>query len=125
KDMPREEYWSRQDVARALSPAKADHDHEHPHGREHSHGDSHHKTSEQSRAKAPAPHGHEHAHPHRGLTEIRRIISAAAISESAKTTAIRTFEALGAAEAKIHSVPVESIHFHEVGAADAIVDIVC
>ena len=125
KDMPREEYWSKQDVARALSPAKADHDHDHAHGHEHSHGDSHHKTTEQSRAKAPAPHGHEHAHPHRGLTEIRRIISAAAISESAKTTAIRTFEALGAAEAKIHSVPVESIHFHEVGAADAIVDIVC
>jgi len=125
KDMPREEYWARQDVARALSPAKARHDHEHPHGHEHSHGNSHHEHTEQSRAKAPAPHEHEHVHPHRGLTEIRQIISAAAISESARTTAIRTFEALGAAEAKIHSVPVESIHFHEVGAADAIVDIVC
>ena len=125
KDMPREEYWARQDVARALSPAKARHDHEHPHGHEHSHGNSHHEHTEQSRAKAPAPHEHEHVHPHRGLSEIRQIISAAAISESAKTTAIRTFEALGAAEAKIHSVPVESIHFHEVGAADAIVDIVC
>jgi uncharacterized protein (TIGR00299 family) protein len=125
KDMPREEYWSKQDVAQALSPAKAGHDHEHPQGREHSHGHSHHEHTEQSRAKAPAPYEHEHAHPHRGLTEIRRIISAAAISESAKNTAIRTFEALGTAEAKIHSVPVESIHFHEVGAADAIVDIVC
>jgi uncharacterized protein (TIGR00299 family) protein len=125
KDMPREEYWAKQDVARALSPAKADHDHEHAHGHEHPHKHSHHENAEQSRAKAPAPHEHEHVHPHRGLTEIRQIISAAAISESAKTTAIRTFEALGAAEAKIHSVPVESIHFHEVGAADAIVDIVC
>jgi uncharacterized protein (TIGR00299 family) protein len=121
KDMPREEYWAEQDAARAILPAKASHDHEHPHGHEH----SHHKNAEKSRAKAPAPHEHEHAHSHRGLTEIRQIISAAAISESAKTTAIRTFEALGAAEAKIHSVPVESIHFHEVGAADAIVDIVC
>jgi hypothetical protein len=125
KDMPREEYWAKQDVARVLSPAKADHDHEHAHGHEHPHRHSHHENAEQSRAKAPAPHEHEHVHPHRGLTEIRQIISAAAISESAKTTAIRTFEALGAAEAKIHSVPVESIHFHEVGAADAIVDIVC
>ena len=123
KDMPREEYWAKQDVARALSPAKAGHDHAHSHRHEHSHGDSHHEHTEQSRAKAPAPH--KHTHPHRGLTEIRQIISAAAISESAKTTAIRTFEALGAAEAKIHNVPVESIHFHEVGAADAIVDIVC
>ncbi len=125
KDMPREEYWAKQDVARALSPAKADHDHEHAHGHEHPHRHSHHENAEQSRAKAPAAHEHEHVHPHRGLTEIRQIISAAAISESAKTTAIRTFEALGAAEAKIHRVPVESIHFHEVGAADAIVDIVC
>jgi uncharacterized protein (TIGR00299 family) protein len=59
------------------------------------------------------------------LTEIRTIISAAAISEAAKKTAIAIFEALGAAEAKIHSVPIESIHFHEVGAVDAIVDIIC
>ncbi len=123
KDMPREEHWANQDVARALSAAKADHDHKHGHG--HSHEHSHHENTEQSRAKAPAPHEHEHVHPHRGLTEIRQIISAAAISESARETAIRAFEALGAAEAKIHSVPAESIHFHEVGAADAIVDIVC
>ena len=123
KDMPREEYWAKQDVARALSAAKADHDHKHGHG--HSYEHSHHENTEQSRAKAPALHEHEHVHPHRGLTEIRQIISAAAISESARETAIRAFEALGAAEAKIHSVPVESIHFHEVGAADAIVDIVC
>jgi len=69
----------------------------------------------------PAPHDH----PHRGLTEIRQIISAAAISESAKKTAISIFEALGAAEAKIHGVPIEDIHFHEVGAVDAMVDVVC
>jgi len=59
------------------------------------------------------------------LTEIRGIISAAAISESAKKTAIAVFEALGAAEARIHSVTLEQIHFHEVGAIDAMVDIVC
>ncbi len=59
------------------------------------------------------------------MTEIRKIISAAGISESAKKIAISIFEALGAAEAKIHDVPEEDIHFHEVGAVDAIVDIVC
>jgi hypothetical protein len=53
------------------------------------------------------------------------IIRRTAISESAKTTAIAIFEALGAAEAKIHDKPVEEIHFHEVGAVDAMVDIVC
>jgi pyridinium-3,5-bisthiocarboxylic acid mononucleotide nickel chelatase len=59
------------------------------------------------------------------LSEIRRIISGAAISEGAKKTAIAIFEALGAAEAKIHNTSVESVHFHEVGAVDALVDIVC
>src|SRR3954463_8913033 len=132
KDMPREEYWAQQDRAPALSPAKAQQSHEHAHEHTHSH-DHHHEHShpheteshEPSRTGAPAPHEHAHSHAHRGLTEIKQIISAAAISESAKNTAIRIFEALGAAEAKIHNMPVESIHFHEVGAVDAIVDIVC
>ena len=72
-------------------------------------------------------HHHDHSrHPHgRGLKEIREIIRAAALSESARNTAITMFEKLGAAEAKIHNVPVEQIHFHEVGAVDALVDIVC
>ena len=124
KDMPREEYWEKQDVV--PGHAKAHHDHEHAHGHDHPHEQSHHHEStsrEELHAKTPPPH--EHGRSHRGLTEIRKIISASAISDSAKTTAIAIFEALGAAEAKIHNVPVESIHFHEVGAVDAIVDIVC
>ena len=64
-------------------------------------------------------------HHGRGLVEIRKIILGADINESAKRTAISIFEKLGAAEAKIHNVPIETIHFHEVGAVDAIVDIVC
>ena len=70
----------------------------------------------------PSRTSHEHA---RGLTEIREIISAASISEGAKKTAIAIFEALGRAEAKIHNTSIESVHFHEVGAVDAMVDIVC
>lgn len=127
KDMPREEYWAKRD-------AGASHDHGHHHDRHHDHGHSHenehphehsHSHAEDSRAGASAPHAHEHEHSHRRLTEIRKIISAAGISESAKKIAISIFEALGAAEAKIHDVPEEDIHFHEVGAVDAIVDIVC
>jgi hypothetical protein len=79
---------------------------------------------------------HEHIHDHhhvdrrhehgRGLTEIREIIEhAVGLNESAKKTAIAIFEKLGAAESKIHDVPIEKIHFHEVGAVDALVDIVC
>src|SRR5260370_21900858 len=88
----------------------------------------------ESRAGAPAPHGHlEHHHHHehqhhehgRGLVEIREIIRKAHIGEAAKSKAIAIFERLGEAEAKIHNVRVEEIHFHEVGAVDALVDIVC
>jgi uncharacterized protein (TIGR00299 family) protein len=68
---------------------------------------------------------HEHSHVHgRSLGVIRALIQGAALDEPVKRTAIRAFELLGASEAKIHNVGVEEIHFHEVGAVDAIVDIV-
>ncbi len=130
KDLPREEYWAKQSVARALSPANANHehapDHEHDHHHEHNH---HHEqdlssASGISRAGAPAPHEHSHEHG-RGLTEIREIIGKAAISDAAKKIAVAIFEALGAAEAKIHATSIDKVHFHEVGAVDAMVDIVC
>ncbi len=78
----------------------------------------------QEHVRATASHHHEHVHG-RGLKEIREIITAAAISERAKKTAITIFENLGSAEAKVHNTDIESIHFHEVGAVDAMVDIVC
>ena len=66
-------------------------------------------------------------HPHRGLSEILKLIEAAAsagLSRRAATLASRIFTRLGEAEAKIHNTTTEKIHFHEVGAVDAIVDIV-
>jgi pyridinium-3,5-bisthiocarboxylic acid mononucleotide nickel chelatase len=72
--------------------------------------------------------GQSHSDPHshgRGLPEIKQIIAVAAISEYANKKAVAIFEALGAAEAKIHNIPIESVHFHEVGAVDAMVDIIC
>jgi pyridinium-3,5-bisthiocarboxylic acid mononucleotide nickel chelatase len=80
----------------------------------HDHEDSH----------VPTQHGHAPGH-RRSLTEIREIIEKAAISSTAKATAIRIFEALGEAEAEIHGTSLEQVHFHEVGAVDAMVDIVC
>jgi hypothetical protein len=77
---------------------------------------------------ASASHSHDPGHDYehsRGLNQIRSIIAQAAISDSAKATAVSIFEALGAAEAKIHATEIEKIHFHEVGATDAMVDIVC
>jgi uncharacterized protein (TIGR00299 family) protein len=55
---------------------------------------------------------------------IKALIESADLVPEVKTLAIRAFELLGGSEAKIHNVPVEQIHFHEVGAVDAIVDIV-
>ncbi len=70
-------------------------------------------------------HSHHHAHHHgRSLSVIRKLIENASLADSAKKTAIRAFELLGESEAKIHNVPIETIHFHEVGAVDSIVDIV-
>jgi uncharacterized protein (TIGR00299 family) protein len=96
--------------------------HTHPHihedGHSHSHEHSHSHDDEQE-------HAHEHQHAHgRSLSVIRTLIEGAALAEGVKRRAIRTFELLGASEAKIHNVEVEAIHFHEVGAVDAIVDIV-
>ena len=128
KDLPREQYWAKQDISRAPSPAKG-HEHDHPdHEHDHPHCDEHSSGNEKLRAGAPAPHEHSHGHSHehgRGLNEIREMIAKAAISNTAKKTAIAIFEALGTAEAKIHATSIEKIHFHEVGAVDAIVDIVC
>jgi uncharacterized protein (TIGR00299 family) protein len=140
KDLPREKYWEQQ-------AAGSEHLH-----REHGNSerfDAHvqesqpvalleHNYALQSGSPSRAgvtspkhtPHGHEHDHSHspehgRGLTEIRSIIGEAGISSAAKKTAIAIFEALGAAEAKIHDTAIDEIHFHEVGAVDAMVDIVC
>src|SRR3569832_1723757 len=70
-------------------------------------------------------HDHQRAERHihgRSLTSIRVLISSAPLAAPVKDFAIRTFELLGHAEARIHNVVVDEIHFHEVGSVDAIVD---
>src|ERR1700761_2682635 len=92
-----------------------------PHQHEHTHTPA---PKTQHLHKAGHHHGeHEHTHG-RSLTQIRALISGAPLDSSVQKLALRAFELLGAAEAKIHNVPVDEIHFHEVGAVDAIVDIV-
>src|SRR6266446_5398252 len=60
----------------------------------------------------------------RGYTEIAGMITGSGLSENVKRRALNVFKRIGEAEAKIHEVPLEKIHFHEVGAVDSIVDIV-
>lgn len=84
-----------------------DHHHHHDHGHHHHHDHDHHH------------HGHT-----RGLTEIRDLILGSALSGPVKERALRLFQRLGEAEAKAHGMPIERVHFHEVGAIDSIVDLV-
>jgi len=65
----------------------------------------------------------EEGHTHRHLPHIVKMIDASALPDKAKANAIHVFEVLGAAEAQVHGVPVEKVHFHEVGAVDSICDI--
>ena len=60
---------------------------------------------------------------HRHLPHIARIIEQSGLSDAAKEKAIAVFRKLGEAEAQVHGVPIEKVHFHEVGAVDSICDI--
>ncbi len=64
---------------------------------------------------------HEHAHRH--LSDILKIIYESRLNDRVKDRAARIFSLLGEAEAHVHNLPVEKIHFHEVGALDAIIDV--
>src|ERR1700681_3261144 len=66
----------------------------------------------------------EDAHAHRHLAHILEMIDGAEIPPPAKHNAQAVLRKLGEAEAEVHQVPVEKVHFHEVGAADSIADIV-
>ncbi|MGH7969209.1 MAG: LarC family nickel insertion protein, partial [Limisphaerales bacterium] len=97
-----------------------DHDrheeHEHSHGHAHSHSHTH-----------PDSHVHPHSHSHdeeRTFAQIKELILRSALSDWVKARSVAIFHRIAVAEGKIHGLPPEEVHFHEVGAIDSIVDIV-
>ena len=98
--------------------AHGKHSHAHPHHDEHGHPHQHEEHA------GAAQHSHTHP-PHRSLSAILAILRAAPLVDAVKERACRAFQLLGEAEAGIHSIPIERVHFHEVGAIDTIVDIAC
>jgi uncharacterized protein (DUF111 family) len=65
-----------------------------------------------------------HSHAHRNWSEIRTLIEKSSLTPAEKARAIAIFSALAQAEAKIHSIAIDDVHFHELGALDSICDIV-
>jgi len=118
------------DSAEDCSPSKVpshDDDHSHSHGdHDHSHGDHDH---------GHADHDHDHSHgdsathaeghgPSRSYSEVREIVDGMDLPEDVRRDALAIFEILGEAEAAVHDTALEEMHFHEVGADDAIADVV-
>jgi uncharacterized protein (TIGR00299 family) protein len=88
---------------------RAGHEHDHEHGPAH--------------GSARARRAHDPSHG-RNFAEIRRLLSRAGLAATVRERALAIFEALASAEGRVHGVPAERVHFHEVGAVDAIVDVV-
>lgn len=83
------------------------HDHGHAHGHDHGHS-----------------HSHHHHHEHRNLSDVYEVIDRLDSNDRVKELARNMFYIVAQAEGKAHGLPIEEVHFHEVGAIDSIVDII-
>jgi hypothetical protein len=88
--------------------------HHHHHTHEHEHEHHHHEHHDE---------GHEHAHG-RTFAEIKQLIAQSVLSPWVKEKSVAVFQRVAHAEGKVHGLPADQVHFHEVGAVDSIIDIV-
>lgn len=102
-------------------PLKEEHDHGHEHDSHHGHAHEHPHGEDSPHGHS---HGHAHPHEHRGMREVEEALSGLPLSEGVRANALGVYKKIAEAESHAHGVPVEQIHFHEVGNLDAIADIV-
>ncbi|MGN0477964.1 MAG: nickel pincer cofactor biosynthesis protein LarC [Hominenteromicrobium sp.] len=111
------------------------HDHEHTHDHEHAHDHDHEHDCEHTHEHAhdhehTHDHGHDHEHDHHhhhshsSMADISERIAALELPQAVKENARAVYERIAEAESHAHNVPVDQIHFHEVGTLDAVADIV-
>lgn len=108
------------------------HEHSHTDKHDHAHTHEHHSHDhDHSHMHVHHDHSHEHSHTHthhhhdhRSYKDIVKLIESAGFSDQVKNTALKIFKKIGEAEGLIHGIPLEQVHFHEVGAVDSIIDIV-
>ncbi|EKN62506.1 hypothetical protein BABA_25826 [Neobacillus bataviensis LMG 21833] len=102
-----------------------DHNHDYNHDHNHAHGHSHdHEHNHDHSHSHNHDHDHHHHHDHRAYKDIVELIEGAGLDETVKETALKIFKRIGEAEGHIHGIPLEKVHFHEVGAVDSIIDII-
>jgi uncharacterized protein (TIGR00299 family) protein len=98
-----------------------DHDHDHDHDHHHDHGHDHGHPHDHGHEHEPSSHGRA---PHgRTLPDVVAILRGSSLDPAACDDAVRTFTLLAEAEGRVHGVSPDEVHFHEVGALDALVDV--
>ncbi|MGI6173493.1 MAG: nickel pincer cofactor biosynthesis protein LarC [Christensenellales bacterium] len=101
-----------------------DHHHDHHHDNHHDHDhDNHHDHDHNHDHDHEHSHDHGHAHSHNGMREIEHIVEGLKLSAKVREDVLAVYTLIAEAESRAHGVPVSEIHFHEVGAMDAIADI--
>ena len=106
-----------------------EHSHDHPHDHDHTHEHIHDHTHDHSH---PRDHGHDHSHDHThgdshhthgSLRDIRHMLGRLDLPDGVRQQVEAVYRAIAGAESRVHGVPVEQIHFHEVGTWDAVADV--